>query len=382
MVKVSIITTVNHNVGDDFVREGIIHLLRKAWGPLNAQFIHKHLPFTARPELSWVHSSRLDHKIFGNDLRVVEKLGRWTDRLLPVFPWSDTIRNCDALVQSGAPIYWLNSDGDCAHNEWWEPLIERRWKSISKGRPFLNLAGGTCQPWQSDGSEFVDRKDVLEYIRNFFDLTRLTTLRDELSLKVLGLAGRKAEVLPCTSIFAVDNLGISFSPGEYVVLNYMPAGGHFRFGQPIDAQLWERRFAEFVSALSKRERCVMACHDEKELKAAARLFPKLEIFHSHNHKDFLQFYAKAKWGVMNRVHGGFALASLGKPAAIIGSDTRAQMASMIGLPSVFVNDATPEWLATQADLMEEKQNSFPKFMRALKDDSEARYIQLLSAALN
>jgi hypothetical protein len=382
MTRVSIITTINHNCGDDLVREGIIHLLKQALGPIKIKLIHKHLPITTRPEFSWLHSSGVDAKLLRSHPNSVERWTRRIDSLLPIFPWSDKLCNCDVLVQSGAPIYWLSAGYDCAHNEWWFPLIERRWKARAAGRPFLNLAGGACQHWHSDGSEFANRPDVLAYIRQFFDLAKVTTLRDELSAKILGLAGRKAEVLPCTSIFAADQIGVVPLKGEYVVLNYMPGGGHYSFGQQIDAALWEQRFVSFAKAIAARGRCILVCHDQKEIRAAKNLLPGMETFYSDSYADYLRVYAKAHWGLMNRVHGAFALASLGKPAAVIGSDTRAQMASILGLPVVFVNDATPEWLMSQATSLHERKDSFATQMATLKADAKRRYLQSLKAALN
>ena len=63
-MNISIITTVNHNVGDDFVREGIIHVLtQKLKGhKLNFENIHKHSPVTAvygRENLRNIRVSRL-----------------------------------------------------------------------------------------------------------------------------------------------------------------------------------------------------------------------------------------------------------------------------------------------------------------------------------
>lgn len=382
MTKLTIITTVRHNIGDDFVREGILYLLKQVLGPIKVQLIHKHLPITTRPECSWLHSTGLDRQLINEHPRFVS---RWTERLdtfLPVFPWSDKMTTCDVLVQSGAPVYWINSGNDCAHNEWWSPLIERRWKARASGPQFLNLAGGTCQHWDSDGKEFESRPDVLAYIRQFFDLTNLTTLRDELSSTILGLAGRKAEILPCTSLFAVDHLGVTSLKGEYVVLNYMPIGGHYLLGREIDAALWEQRFAQFAREIASHGRCILVCHDQKELKAARNLLPEMETYYSDTYADYLRVYAKARWGLMNRVHGAFALASLGKPAAVVGSDSRAHMASMIGLPTVFVNDATPIWLKNQAALMQDQTNDFAARMANLKSESHGRYLQLLTAALS
>jgi hypothetical protein len=379
--RVAIITTLQHNVGDDFVREGIIYLLGRVIPKMELALIHKHLPITVRSEFGWLHSSRIDHRLdrLGDDFAL--KLTRRIDARLPVFPGTDRIARSDVLVQSGGPVYWLGAEGSCAKTEWWDPLIERRWIPNSRGRIFLNLAGGTCQRYDSDGSEFAERTDVLAHIRRYYDLTALTTVRDELSLKVLHLAGREGLLLPCTSIFAVDRLGIAPASGEFIVLNYMPAGGHFMLGQKIEAAAWERRFVALARRLAARGRVVLVCHNEKEMAAAKTLLPGMETFYSDDYRAYLRLYARARWGIMNRVHGAFALASLGKPAAVVGSDSRARMAGMLGLPEVFVNEATDEWLDGVVSQLEEMVETFPLRMTMLKANTAENYVAHLRTAL-
>ncbi len=381
MTNVTIITTLQHNVGDDFVREGILHLLSKTLGPMKIGMIHKHLPITTRAECSWIHGLKVDERLDrlrpGFALRGTARL----DSLLPVLPWTDKISRCDVLVQSGAPVYWASLGADCADTEWWQPLIERRWVPKAARRVFMNLAGGTCQHYHSDASEFASRPQTLAYIRRYYDLCKLTTVRDRLSIEVLKHAGRQAELLPCTSIFAVDQLAIAPAAGEYVVLNYMPGGGHYDFGQPIDADAWERRFVAFATKFAARQRCLLVCHNEKELKAARRLLPQIPTFWSPRHEDYLRCFAKARFGIVNRVHAAFGIGSLGKPSVVIGSDSRALMAGMIGLESVFVNDATEEWLTVQAARLESQTESYPLEMTARKATAKVRYLSLLGNAL-
>ena len=379
MTRVCFITTIRHNVGDDFVREGILYLLHKHYGSVRASLIHKHLPITTRPEFSWIHGRKWDAWLDGYKQSLALRLTNKVDSLLPIFPWSDRMLQCDVLVQSGAPVYWAHAPKDCRNNEWWGPLIERRWVKAAAGRPFLNLAGGTCQKWGSDGSEFAERPATLEYIRRFFDLASLTTVRDELSVQVVALAGRSVESVPCASLFAVNRLEIMPEQGQYVVLNYMRGGGHFTFGQPVDTAGWEAKFLSFAGKLSRHYRCVVVCHDIRELNTAKRLFPGMELFYSEDYVDYLRCYAAARFGIMNRVHGAIALASLGKPAVVVGSDSRAQTAEMIGLRSVFVHDVTPEWLEAQMELLESEVDSFPATMARQKEEAEQKYLRLLNS---
>ncbi len=165
VTRVSIITTSRHNVGDDFVREGILYLLQKHYGSIRASCIHKHPPITSRPEFAWIYGRKWDAWLDNCHDSLALRTTSVVDQLLPLFPWSDRILQCDVLVQSGAPVYWTHPTTDCRDNEWWTPLIQRRWLKMGSGRPFFNLAGGTCQSWGSDGSEFGEQPATLEYIR-------------------------------------------------------------------------------------------------------------------------------------------------------------------------------------------------------------------------
>lgn len=207
-MKVAFITTVRHNVGDDFVRSGIQSLLADALGAIahrskykiNSWLIHKHSPITAVLGCSGIRSTRVSN--------LLEPVAR---RLrLP-----NAISSADLLIQSGAPIYWHHpGHSSCETNEWYSPLIRKRFGDLRQPTPLLNLAGGSCQSFHSNGSELKNSPETLEYISDFFTRSTLTTLRDPLAKQILALAGHQAEVLPCTSIFARDFHGINPRKGE------------------------------------------------------------------------------------------------------------------------------------------------------------------------
>jgi len=381
MKTVCCITTLDHNVGDDFVREGILYLLDRADGPWRVSCVHKHLPLTARHFGAKVHASGLERLVGRIHRELPLRLFGRIDEVLPLSPGSDRVLDCDVLVQSGAPVYWSHPGNECQDNEWWGPLVERRWVPAAAGRPFLNLAAGTCQRWDSNGAEFADRHATLDYARRFHDLCALTTVRDDLSTRVLAHAGRSAEPLPCTSLFAVDRLQIEPRNGEYVVLNYRRPSLTDTFGSHVDAERWERRFIAFASRLAANTPCVLVCHDRREFDAARQLLPGVRRFHSRHHADYLRLYAGASWGIVNRVHAGFALASLGKPAAIIGVDSRARMASLIGLEAVFVDDADERWLTSMAARLAAETSTYPAAIANLKRTTESRYVELLRGVL-
>lgn len=363
-MNISIITTVDHNVGDDFVREGIKYLLKSYFKDEKIHFanIHKHSPITTRYGFEGFRDFRLSGRI---------------DKILPKRWSKDKILEADLVVQSGAPVYWCHDNAHCYRNEWFSPLIKQRFQKHPKGAKLLNLAAGTCQKYHSTGDEFCAECNT--YIKELFDLSTITTLRDTLAKKVLNKIGLDAPVIPCTSIFAIDEHQLTAQGNDYVVVNYMKGGAHYTFGQKIDFEKWENEFKKFYFDLKKKERVIISCHNQTEVDEAKQLDPDAEIFYSKdNYVDYLKFYSKAKFGIMNRVHGAFIIASYGKPSIIIGNDSRARMGSEIGLKHFFVNDVDYELLTQEYELLKDGADNFCARFETIKKKAFQDYMKALS----
>ncbi|WP_029922518.1 hypothetical protein [Nevskia soli] len=368
-MRASIITTIRHNVGDDFVREGILYLLSTIRSFDGFDFIHKHSPVTA------VYG-------FGNvrSLRVSKMLEPLACMVAP----GDRVKKADLLVQSGAPVYWCHPDGPhCAENEWFEPLIRKRFSRDRRGRKFLNIAGGSCQSYHSDGSEVDACLKCQGYIREFFDICDLTILRDSLAKLMLNKAGRDASVLPCTSIFARDQLELQAADGEYIVINFMENGGHYTFGQSINRELWREQFKNIARVVKKMGPVVIACHTPQEEQLAAQLVPDLDRFLvPDQHVEFMKFYARAKFGIVNRVHAGFMMASLGKPVAVIGNDSRALMINNLNLPSYYVDDVVNVGVEQIVGAIRSRTVDYPDEIDVIRRQTKDKYIEAMSVALS
>jgi len=364
-MKISIITTVDHNVGDDFVREGIKYLLRQYFKNEEIEFehIHKHSPITTRYGFESFRYLRLSSRV---------------DKILPKSWSKDRIYEADIVVQSGAPVYWCHEvgGGHCYNNEWYKPLIKDRFLK-NKNAKLLNLAAGTCQKYHSDGSEFCEICNA--YMKEFYDLADVTTVRDTLAKTVFSKIGIDVPVIPCSSIFAIDEHGLKNEGEEYVVVNYMKGGAHYTFGQNIDIEKWEKEFKKFYFELKKKERVIVSCHNQKEVNEALEFDPKAEIFYvKDDYLSYMKFYSKAKFGIMNRVHGAFLMASYGKPSIVIGNDSRARMPEEIGLKHYFVNDVDYELLNKEYELLKNGADNFTERFKVIKEKAFGNYMKALS----
>ncbi len=361
-MKIAIITTVNHNVGDDFVREGIKYLLRqKLKKNLEFQNIHKHSPITTRYGFENFRYLRLSSKI---------------DKIIPKSWSKDRIFEADILVQSGAPVYWCHNKTHCYKNEWYKPLIKERFLKNKKTK-LLNIAAGTCQTYHSDGSEFC--KKCNSYIKEFYTLSNITTARDTLAKIIFKNIGLDIPVIPCSSIFAIDEHNLKNESEDYVVMNYMKGGAHYTFGQKIDFEKWEREFKKFYFELKEKEKVIISCHNQKEVDEVLNLDPNAEIFYAKDdYLEYMKFYSKAKFGIMNRVHGAFLMASYGKPSIVIGNDSRARMSEEIGLKHYFVNNIDYDILMQEYEFLKKGANNFKERFLKIKEKAFEDYMEALS----
>lgn len=367
--EVAFITTTHHNVGDDFVREGIIHLLAARLPHAKFSSIHKHSPITAFNLLEGVRSPRVSELLYP----LLQRLKLLDNKLI----------GCDLAIQSGAPIYWCHpGTAHCADNEWFGPLIRDTFVPARRTRRLMNIAGGSCQRFQSTGSEPEICPRCIQYIQELFDVCDLTILRDEVAARMLNLADRSAVVLPCSSIFARDRFGILPRAGEYIVVNFMENGGHYTFGQQIDISAWRKHFVELVRQTKHIGRVVIACHSESERRLAAELSPETDIFYiPDDHRALIEFYSHARFGIVNRVHAGFLMASLGKPVTVIGTDSRALMIKNIGLDCQFVSDISDTSWAPILDNLITREATYRDEIEDIRDTTRSRYRELLSPFL-
>lgn len=379
MKRVCLISTVKHNVGDDFVRAGILCLLREVLEEVEAVVIHKHFPASVRGA-PWRNLDKLT--------RNVPNLLDWRARLahaadvLPLDPEKDLVLGSDLVVQCGAPVYWKNSWSTCAHTEWFAPLIERRWKTLEGRVSLLNLGAGSCQSWGSDGSEIAADMECRSFIDRFTRWSALTTVRDALAQSIVRSCGHEVPLLPCPSIFAPGALGLEPGEGEYIALNYMPQGGHYDLagdGAGV-RQRWEDAFCRTARQLAQQHACMMICHDRHELAEAQRLLPEIPRFFSTEWEEYLKAYSRCRLALVNRVHGAVVTAAMGRPVLLVGNDTRLYTAAEVpGITVLPLAEALDSYALRAEALLHQPAVAVPV---AWIESTRSRYLELLRSVLS
>jgi hypothetical protein len=351
------ITTLNHNVGDDMVREGILAILDQVT-PYRACFIDKHLA--------------LDH--------VSRRLPQDTSP-----PLADKILDADAVIQCGAPVYWNLADlprCQCFTEDWIRPLWYDRISRVCSQRPVLNLAAGACQRYWDESPSISAHPGCAAFIRDIHRFCALTTVRDRLASAVLSDLGLQPHLLPCTAIHSWRRFP-NLPPPEpgLIALNYMPLAGHYDLDGKVDAAAWRDCFRSVVCELIRRNlKPLFVAHDLPERDAMRALFPKAEVLYSSDYRDYYSFFARCTGGILNRVHAAVLLAGRGVPAIAVGNDTRTRMMDELNLPRYHVSEVRAMALVDELCALR-AEPSVALRLRRLEEDSFESHLRLVSACL-
>ena len=231
-MKIGMISTLNTNIGDDFIRDGIQYLINKRFDK-DKEFviINKHRPLSAvLPSVDALLgvSGRARNEIL---IRAGKNIG---------LNLKSKLDDCDIIIQCGTPIVWHG----CSKSEWagliWEGILEK----VNKKIPVLNIAGGSCFAWTERNNVVMSDEDRC-FVRLMSRISRVTTVRDSLAENIFNnISGSAVKTIPCTAFLAASLYKKDIRQESIekvhvdVLFNYMPGGGHFDLEGLKLASLW------------------------------------------------------------------------------------------------------------------------------------------------
>ena len=376
-VRVGLITTLNWNIGDDFIRDGIVQVLSHVYEGHELQLlaVNKAVPFTVYPyghPLRWLQAldrlprgRRIEKKIKNEVSRVLHRLG------------GSRFDRAELIVQCGAPVIWPG----CHASGWALPLWDQVVGRLSDRVAVLNLAAGSAYPWEAQPTAVTDERDS-DFLRRILGYCRLTTTRDELASRLAGSLGSTVPTIPCSALLVGRRFEVpSLSDDGTVLFNYMPGGGHFDWGQGIDEREWMATAKLLVERLSRRHRVAFLCHDRNEYAAAEALNPNLPRFLPTTIAEYFSLIARSKASVCNRLHAAVALAGVGIPSVSVGTDTRLLMVAAIGLPYRYVKNARVDQLEDELETLMTNREGERERLLGLRDWTWNRYVDEVTEAI-
>lgn len=372
-MRVGLVTTLGTNIGDDFVREGILLILKHALRGARIEPIpaNKHRPLTVYPRWHPIQLAELANLLprgAGRTYRSIEAL----------FSHSRNSRfdSCELIVQCGTPVAWY----DCSSCEWATPLWQHVIGRLSRqGVPVFNLGAGSCYPWEHRLTCELSERDA-KYLRFIVDCCRLTTCRDGLLRDIFLKLGHSCHLLPCPAFFVARRFGEEKVERDLIIVNYMEGGGHYDLGQQIDNSLWRTTMREVVERLSARNRVLFLCHSERECELALALAPAIPRVIPKTPGEYFPLARRAKVAICNRLHAAVAMSGAGIPSVSVGTDTRLLMLETLGLPHWYVKDTRSEALLAEIDRLMREQESEKERLLCLREKAWEQYLNLVRGA--
>ncbi len=321
-MKVGLITTLNTNIGDDFIRTGVKKVLDDTLSkPVEYVAVNKHNVSSAYPRGHVLRSFLgIRHKY----LRVALME---TASFLFSKRGGSLFDDCDLIVQCGTPVFF----NAAWRTEWsfslWHHIIGR----LSNRIPVLNLGAGGCYPGKDVESISVRGLDRY-FLRFILSICDRTTVRDPLAKAVAASLGFECSLLPCPALLCAWPKKPSVKEGKYIFVNYMLAAGHYGRREHTCSDRWERVVKTFIETMRDRYPLAFICHSEEEKDLASRMAPDIPCFFPRTVEAYLFIMRQGIAGLFNRMHACVCAASLGIPSIGVGVDSRMRMVREIGLP--------------------------------------------------
>lgn len=374
IVKIGLITTLDRNIGDDFIREGICRILKEIFVGEQIEFvcINKHEPYTIYPAWHPVQLRNISDHLPIVNLYVKSII----ERIFSSIGFSK-FDGCDLIVQCGAPVYWPN----CSKNEWAKPIWYEVLGRLCRKIPVLNLAAGSCYPWERQ-PEYFESNDDEKYVKAILEYCSLTTVRDRLAQKLCKSVGHEVQLLPCSAFLAAYGRKAKLLDSSNILINYMAGGGHYDWEQGIDSLQWETTIKQVIACLKKRHNIAFICHDEREFLLSQAIASDIPIFFPKTPAEYFECVSNAKFGICNRMHASVAMAGMGVPSIAVCTDTRMLMVSELGLPVHYVKNINANNLNEQVETMLNSLDIEKERLLVLQKQTWEMYLSVIQKALS
>ena len=283
-LHVTFMTTVHHNVGDEFIREGIRSFLDEVLGDYDPFYVHKH-------DIDTLHKPLLDEG---------EKL-------------ADKFRDSDIIVQAGAPVYWNIGPHTSYNVGWAKDLWFDRIFKLGPAKIILNI-GVRLLPGRRTGPGRVDGRSAL---RRFRPGSRPGLPMDDrprsARLAVSCHPGNQARPAAVPGVSCRPKDGRLKNHPERAGGEFDRDAGHHLVKPANDPAHWRNTVETVLPQLRKHYHLLFVANDIAEAEYQKQFAIDNEmVFLSNDFRDYLALYATVQGIVANRVHGAVCVAGFGR----------------------------------------------------------------------
>ena len=326
-MNICVSSTINWNPGDEFIRYGVINLLKKLLGKEHNYFI-------------WNRNPDFFEKAWQKDSMKEEF---WSNSVHPAdLAWMD------AFVFAGTPEWFGN------------PTYPIYAEALKNKKPLILLGAGAGRPLDLMSSL---EKQVLRSPKTFL-CVRSIGLAEE--LKKIDIS---AHTLPCPAILCQTN--------DYNNKEQTGRIGFLLQTSSVLNQQSDLRFAQdFFRLPPQRNYILLASYIDEARENCKKQVP---FRFSFEPKDYFDFYKECDWIVTTRLHGVLSSLACGVPAVLLADTSNVRIQSSAALYKEILPVATSlkDGLQIVQELSGKQYIALRQNILQFKKDLEAQYIHLL-----
>lgn len=340
--RIAYLSTYYENIGDDFIRLGISYLMDTVYKS-NCSETH----FSKSNNLSFYFSK---HKFSHAPRWQMGKLRRRiNDKLFFLLirvgfekAFYHRVQNSDVIVFAGTPLFFFNKDKFTflKNMDWPNQFFDKILKWFPEKKIWA-LGVGSIYEGKPEKLK-INNIDEINFINKFDKACELLIVRDLKTKQLFEVAkgnGTEVKYLSCPSIFAARKYGITRSDTtrtkrKTVVLSYSEESANIDNDKTNALKCRQNALKHVYDFLVKENyEIIFFAHNkvDRDLhKSLKKEYPKA-ICLKGTSKDFLKLVAKVEMLVAWRVHGAMGAASVGCPAILLKTDSRAATTDIFGL---------------------------------------------------
>lgn len=374
-MRVALLSHRGANIGHDFMAIGMEEILRSAFGAqLTIVHFEQHKPFSVYP---FFHPLRLVDTLPNGRLKAA--LRRWlsAEYVGPLlWPTAKRLR-FDLAIACGGPNIIPGAGS--------QPMMRLMFHHMLgafhyRGVPVVDAGVGSCFPWTTLPSTFTDPLDRA-YFQKEFSLCSAIVVRDELAVRLYQDLGGNPSLIPCAAFVSGRFFERIAAPPDagYALINFQERGANTDWGQGVDTAKWRSTVEGVITHLQQRMPVKMLCHSASEEKIAQGF--GVPVLFPQTHEEYGSAIRGARVALVNRLHASIPIAGIGVPNVHVGTDSRMLSITLLGLPTVFVKEATTENLiAILQDLLTKEETERARLL-ALREDTGRLYEEVFKAAI-
>jgi hypothetical protein len=319
-MKYLLITTINKNPGDAFIRIGVENVLLGIDSDAKFELLDK------------------------------EDESTWGER------------SFDLAIWCGMPMWWDDNENHTANARWWS-LITDSWITRDRKRCIAIGLGNCIGVKITSPLRYAEAIETIVRRFSFVSVRSPVIYHPDLHERV------------CPALFAIPRS----KPADRFLrlVNMLPFGGHYPNMMPRASAAWQG-YKQNISLAMQVNGFRFIAHSINDRDEAKRLgwMPDEILGPYNNPRDLLANYAVCSRYFGNRIHGAIVAASAGADVLCVGTDSRIMSAQSAGVSAAYADKISANCLSLWAGGAQDKQSSLPDCqlnLRRSETESDLRY---------